>query len=75
MKVIDAHIHFRSGVPHFDLLAKQAGHENSEKHLRAVFADDGITRAVVMSNLSMEPEGTTYPDFLSYCAEIGRAHV
>ncbi|MCL2124544.1 MAG: amidohydrolase family protein [Oscillospiraceae bacterium] len=72
MKIIDAHIHYQKSNPHFDLLAQQAGHENTEKHLRDTFAKEGICRAIVMSNLRMEADGINYPpDFLSYCAGIG----
>jgi len=72
MKIIDAHIHYRRGASHFDQLARQAGHENSEGHLREVFAGEGIVRAVVMSNLSMDEGDLQYPDFCSYCAGIGQ---
>ena len=71
MKVIDAHIHYWVGQPHFDSLAKEAGHENSEDHLREVFKAVNIERAVVMSNLRLEPGIGTFPDFLNYCAGIG----
>jgi len=71
MKVIDAHIHYWVGHPHFDILAKEAGHENSEDHLRTVFSEVNIERAVVMSNLSLEPDTKAFPDFLIYCAGIG----
>ena len=71
MKVIDAHIHFRKGVPHFDSLAKQTGHVVSEAHLQEVFAKENISRAVVMTNISMEGESPVYPDFLSYCTGVG----
>lgn len=72
MKVIDAHIHFRLGNPHFDRLAQQTGNRNSADHLREVFAREGIRRAIVMSNLSMESDNLDYPDFLSYCAGVGQ---
>ena len=72
MKRIDAHIHFRLGNPHFDRLAKESGHENSVDHLRDTFSGEGIVRAIVMSNLSMEADNLHYPDFLSYCAGIGQ---
>ena len=71
MKRIDAHIHFRKDIPHFDHLAKQAGHENTEQHLLEAFAKEGIVRTVVMSNLRMEPDDLNYPDIFSYCAGIG----
>ncbi|MCL2166974.1 MAG: amidohydrolase family protein [Clostridiales bacterium] len=72
MKRIDAHLHYRTGNPHFDQLAQRAGHENSEEHLRAVFAREGIVCAIVMSNLSMASDDMQYPDFLRhYCAGIG----
>ena len=71
MKRIDAHIHVQKSNPHFDQLARQAGHENSEQHLREVFEKEGIVRAVVMSNLRMGADSLNYPDYLSYCAGIG----
>ena len=72
MKIIDAHIHYRLGNPHFDRLAQETGHENSADHLRDVFAKEGIVKAIVMSNLSMESGDLDYPDFLCYCAGIGQ---
>lgn len=72
MNIIDAHIHFRLGNSHFDRLAQQAGHQNSADHLREVFAEEGIVRAIVMSNLSMESDNLDYPDFLCYCAGVGQ---
>ena len=72
MKRIDAHIHLQKSNPHFDQLAQQAGHENSEKHLRETFAKEGIVRAIVMSHLRMEADGINYPqDLFSYCAGVG----
>lgn len=72
MKRIDAHIHYWVGHAHFNQLAQEAGHENSEDHLRAVFEKEGIVRAIVMSNLRMESDISGYPDFLSYCAGLGQ---
>ncbi|MDR0469844.1 MAG: amidohydrolase [Peptococcaceae bacterium] len=72
MKIIDAHIHYRQGAEHFDRLAANAGHKNSEEHLREVFHIEGIERAIVMSNLSREAGQQDYPDFMSYCAGVDR---
>ncbi|MCL1834988.1 MAG: amidohydrolase [Oscillospiraceae bacterium] len=71
MKKIDAHIHYWVGRPHFDDLAKEAGYDNTEHQLRETFAQLGIVRAVVMSNLGMDGETISYPDFMSYCAGVG----
>ena len=72
MKIIDAHIHYWIGHAHFDQLAQESGHENSEEHLKSVFEKEGIVRAIVMSNLKMESNISSFPDFLSYCAGIGQ---
>ena len=71
MKKIDAHIHFRRDAPHFNRLAQESGFENSEKYLEEAFAKEGIVRAVVMSNLSMEDGGWDFPDWLSFCTGVG----
>ena len=71
MRVIDAHIHYRPGE-RFDQLAREAGHENTEAHLRATFQEEGIERAIVMSNLGMDSMNQELPDFMSYCAGIGQ---
>ena len=71
MKIIDAHIHFWKGMPHFDKLAKEHGFDNSEDYLQEAFTKEGIERAVVMSDIRIDAKDMNYPDFLSYCAGIG----
>ena len=70
MKIIDAHIHYSTGHSHFNTLAKAAGHENTEAHLREVYAKEGIALAIVMSNLNRDPDVQSNPDFLRYCAGV-----
>ena len=72
MKIIDSHIHYIPGAEHFDRLAKQAGHENTESHLMGVFAAEGIEYAIVMSNISRERDKQSFPDCMRYCAGIDR---
>ncbi len=70
MKIIDAHIHYSVGHSHFNNLAKAAGHENTEAHLREVYAKEGIKLAIVMSNLNRDPDVQSNPDFTRYCAGV-----
>ncbi len=72
MKIIDAHIHFKSS-PGFDSLALQANHENSEAHLQQVFHDLNIEHAVVMGNHGFD-ETQVYPAFMSYCVGFDSTH-
>ena len=72
MKIIDAHIHFKSSEG-FDALALAAGHENTEAHLRKTFQTLGIEHAVVMGNNGVN-EPHTYPDILSYCVGFDSSH-
>ena len=72
MKIIDAHIHFKSS-PGFDRLAVAAGHENTEAHLREIFPALGITHAVVMGNNGAD-QPHSYPDFLRYCVGFDSSH-
>ena len=71
MKIIDAHIHWFSHTHALDL-AKRAGHENSEEHLRGEYGRLGITGAVVMGNGGLEPLSSDYPDFMRYCVGLDR---
>jgi predicted TIM-barrel fold metal-dependent hydrolase len=71
MKIIDSHIHFREDpFGHFTELAKNAGHENSEAHLRVVFQKYNIERAVVMGNYGTDPAANRYPDIFYYAVGI-----
>ena len=72
MKIIDAHIHFKSS-PGFDALALAAGHENSEAHLRRIFPELGIEYAVVMGNNGAD-QPHKYPDILRYCVGFDSSH-
>ncbi len=69
MDIIDAHIHFRS-FPHFDELARRAGHENSAVYLEGAYRRLGIVGAVVMGNRELAPEAHEYPPFLRYCVGL-----
>lgn len=75
MKIIDAHLHFCPGYPHFDEIARQAEHENTEAHLRAQYKKYGIAGGIVMGNRGMEPEKHGYPDFLRYCIGVDRTYL
>jgi predicted TIM-barrel fold metal-dependent hydrolase len=66
MDIIDAHIHWFTGDYTQDL-ARRAGHENSEEHLRDEYGRLGIAGAVVMGNRGLEPQRHTYADFMRYC--------
>ncbi|WP_346355260.1 amidohydrolase family protein [Azotosporobacter soli] len=66
MKIIDAHIHF-SQAEYFDQIAKAAGHENSDAHLKEQYDAQRIVHGVVMGNHSLELDAHQYPDYLSYC--------
>ena len=72
MKIIDAHLHFCPEYPHFDVLARQAGHENTGDHLREQYKALDITCGIVMGNRSMKAEDHVYPEFLRYCIGIDR---
>jgi len=63
MKIIDAHLHFCPEYPHFDALARQAGHENTENHLKEQYE---------ALDVSMKAEDHVYPEFLRYCIGIDR---
>ncbi|MCL2055989.1 MAG: amidohydrolase family protein [Oscillospiraceae bacterium] len=66
MRIIDAHIHRLTG-DYAAKIAREAGHENTESHLRAEYERLGITGAVVMGNRTLELEPHSYPDFMRYC--------
>lgn len=72
MKIIDAHLHFCPEYPHFDVLARQAGHENTGEHLREQYKALNIACGIVMGNRSMKAEDHIYPEFLRYCIGIDR---
>lgn len=67
MKIIDAHLHFCPEYPHFDELARAAGHENTAKHLKKEYERLGIVMGIVMGNRGLSLEEHQYPDFLRYC--------
>lgn len=67
MNIIDAHLHFVPGAPYFDHIAENAGHENTESHLKNQYKENHIRRGIVMGNRSLALEDHNYPEFLSYC--------
>ncbi len=67
MKIIDAHLHFRTNYSNFDRLAEEAGHRNTEEHLEAEYRRLGITGGIVMGNGGLSLEEHRYPGFLRYC--------
>ena len=69
MEIIDAHIHIFTGA-HAQDMAKRAGHENSEAHLKEEYTRLGITGTVVMGNRSLAPEANIYPKFMRYCVGL-----
>ena len=75
MKIIDAHLHFCPGYAHFDEIARMAGHENTEAHLKAQYEKYGISRGIVMGNREIEPQKHIYPEFLNYCIGIDRSYM
>ncbi len=70
MKIIDAHLHFAPGS-YFNEVARAAGHENSAAHLEKCYAELGIERGIVMSNLTLDPEELIYPELLPHPNKIG----
>lgn len=70
MKIIDAHMHFWPGNQYFDAIARQAGHENTEKHLLEAYERYGYAGGVVMGNHGLTLEEHTYADCLRYCVGI-----
>ena len=69
MDIIDAHIHMFTGG-HAGDLAKRAGHEISEAHLRGEYSRLGLTGAVVMGNHPLTLEDHVYPEFMRYCVGL-----
>lgn len=67
MNIIDAHLHFRPEVEKFQLVAQNAGHENTQEHLESVWKENNIVHGIVMGNMGVELENHHYPDYLSYC--------
>ena len=61
MKIIDSHLHFCPGYPHFDEIAIEAGHINNEEHLRECFQKYNIVGGIVMGNRGVHPDNHTYP--------------
>lgn len=49
MKIIDAHMHYHA-VDHFDIIAKAAGHENTDACWQQICRDNNIVFAVAMGN-------------------------
>jgi predicted TIM-barrel fold metal-dependent hydrolase len=72
MEIIDAHIHRFTG-DHARDLARRAGHENSEEHLRSEYARLNIAGAVVMGNRSLEADDHQHPEYLRYCIGLDRS--
>lgn len=71
MRIIDAHLHYHKN-PHFDQIARVAGHENTEENLRRSFQDNGVEIGIVMGNRGLTLEEHQYPDFLRYCVGLDR---
>jgi len=69
-RIIDAHLHFQPNNPHFDAIAKTAGHENSAVHVEETFRELGIVHGVVMGNREIGQIEQTYPDCMSYCVGV-----
>ncbi len=69
--IIDAHIHWFTEEYTRDL-ARRAGHENSEEHLRGEYARLGLKGAVVMGNRGLNPGTRSYPGFMRYCVGLDR---
>jgi len=69
-RMIDAHLHFQPSNPHFDAIAKVAGHENTATHVEDVFCQLGIVHGVVMGNREITNTKQTYPSCMSYCVGV-----
>lgn len=72
MKIIDAHLHFVPENEHFSKLAKLAGHENTEEHIKSVYESFGIAGGIVMGNRGVDMKCHEYPEYLRYCVGIDR---
>lgn len=70
MKIIDSHLHFCPNDTYFNEIARKAGQENTEAHLKKVYERLGITGGVVMGNRGLTLEEHRYPAFLRYCIGI-----
>ena len=55
MKIIDSHLHFCPGYPHFDEIAIEAGHINNEEHLRECFQKYNIVGGWLYLMNALEP--------------------
>ncbi|MFI3254957.1 MAG: amidohydrolase family protein [Eubacteriales bacterium] len=69
MKIIDAHIHlFPPEHTYGKVMAEAVGHQNNVPHLREVYQDLNIKKAVVMSNQKLSPHHHEYDeDLFHYC--------
>ncbi|GHU76838.1 hypothetical protein AGMMS49992_23220 [Clostridia bacterium] len=69
-RVIDAHLHFQPKNPHFDVIARTAGHENTTAHIENAYARLGIARGVVMGNRDLTTARHVYPGVFNFCVGI-----
>lgn len=74
MKIIDAHLHFVQ-EPYFNEIAKQAGHLNTEEHLRSEYKRLGFAGGIVMGNRSLDLENHQYPEMLKYCVGLDKVYL
>lgn len=74
-RIIDAHIHFCCGDDYFDLIAGEAGHQNTREHLERQFKDQNVACGVVMGNRGLEMEKHQYPEFLRYCIGLDSSYL
>lgn len=70
MKIIDAHLHFCPMEPYFDEIAENAGHMNTETHLREQYEKYGVACGIVMGNRGLALDAHQYPGFLRYCVGL-----
>lgn len=75
MRIIDAHLHFCQEDPYFNEIAADAGHLNTEAHLRGQYEKYGILAGIVMGNRGLALEDHDYPDFLRYCIGLDRQFI
>lgn len=73
--IIDAHLHYVTGDGYFDRIAKEAGHENNEDHLKREYERHGIVHGIVMGNRSLELSFHRYPEYLSYCIGLDSTYL
>ncbi|MDR1600336.1 MAG: amidohydrolase family protein [Oscillospiraceae bacterium] len=69
-RVIDAHLHFQPKNPHFDAIARTAGHENTAAHLERAYLENAVEHGVVMGNRELVKAWREYPPTLSFCAGV-----